>query len=158
MTLSETKQHIEQVARGPENIAAAVKGVDGKALRYKPAPDKWCILEILAHLADAEVVFGHRIRQCLAETDSTICPMNQDAWAANLGYMDASAEESLAAFRAARAANVRLMRRLKEADLEKSAYHPERKRKVTVGEIIGYMQAHDPNHLGQIERLKAAAK
>jgi len=158
MTLAEAKQNIEQVARGPENIAAAVKGVDVKTLRYKPAPNKWCILEILAHLADAEVVFGHRIRQCLAEGDSTICPMDQDAWANNFGYMEASAEESLAAFRAARAANVRLMRRLKEADLEKGAYHPEKKRKVTVGEIVGYMQAHDPNHLGQIERLKASAK
>ena len=158
MTLAEAKQSIERIARGPENFAAAVKGVDSKTLRYKPAADKWCILEILAHLADAEVVFGHRIRQCLAETDSTICPMDQDAWANNLGYMEASAEESLAAFRAARAANVRLMRRLKEADLEKGAYHPEKKRKVTVGEIIGYMQAHDPNHLGQIERLKASAK
>src|SRR5437868_15537813 len=77
----------------PENITAAVKGVDGKTLRYKPAPNKWCILEILAHLADAEVVFGHRIRQCLAEADSTICPMDQDAWANNLRYMEASAEE-----------------------------------------------------------------
>ena len=67
MTLAEAKQNIEQVARGPENIAAAVKGVDVKTLRYKPAPNKWCILEILAHLADAEVVFGHRIRQCLAD-------------------------------------------------------------------------------------------
>jgi len=158
MTLAETKQQIEQIARGPESISAAVKGLDAKTLRYKPAPNKWCILEILAHLADAEVVFGHRIRQCLAEADSTICPMDQDAWANNLGYMEASAEESLAAFRAARAANVRLMRRLKEADLGKGAYHPEKKRKVTVGEIVGYMQAHDPNHLGQIERLKSSAK
>src|SRR5690242_8188880 len=114
MTLAETKQQIEAVARGPENIAKAVKGANDKTLRYKPAPNKWCIIEILAHLADAEVVFGHRIRQSLAEADTTICPMNQDAWAANLGYMEASAEESLAAFRAARAANVRLMRRLKE--------------------------------------------
>ena len=89
MTLVETKQHIEQVARGPENIAAAVKGIDGKMLSYKPAANKWCILEILAHLADAEVVFGHRIRQCLAKADSTICPMDQDAWANNLGYMEA---------------------------------------------------------------------
>src|SRR2546430_2235796 len=158
MTLSEAKQNIEQIARGRENFAAAVKGADGKTLRYNPGLNKWCIVEILAHLADAEVVFGHRIRQCLAEADSTICPMDQDAWANNLGYMEASAEESLATFRAARDANVRLMRRLKEADLEKGAYHPEKKRKVTVGEIIGYMQAHDPNHLGQIERLKASAK
>src|SRR5439155_12325909 len=157
-TITEIKQSIEQVTRGPENMAAAVKGVDVKTLRYKPAPNKWCILEILAHLADAEVVFGHRIRQCLAEADSTICPMDQDAWANNLGYMEAPVEESLGAFRYARAANVRLMRRLNEADLEKSAYHPERKRKVTVGEIVGYMQAHDPNHLGQIERLKSSAK
>src|SRR5438552_4930017 len=158
MTEAEYRKHLDAAEKSPKQIAAAVLGLPDKTLRYKPAPNKWCILEILAHLADAVVVFGHRIRQCLAEGDSTISPMDQYAWANNFGYMEASAEESLAASRAARAANARLMRRLKEADSEKGAYHPEKKRKVTVGEIIGYMQAHDPNHLGQIERLKAAAK
>jgi hypothetical protein len=40
----------------------------------------------------------------------------------------------------------------------KGAFHPEKKRKVTLGELIGMMAGHDPNHAGQIERLKQQAQ
>jgi hypothetical protein len=50
-----------------------------------------------------------------------------------------------------------VLRRLKPADLEKGGFHPEHKRKVTVGEIVQMMAKHGPNHLEQIERLKQMA-
>ena len=158
MTLKEARQSIDQIARGPETIAAAVHGVNAAALRYKPSPEKWCILQIVAHLADVEIVLGHRLRQALAEAQPTFAVMDQDAWADNLGYMEASFEDSLEAYRVARKANLRLLRRIAEADLGKGGFHPELKRSLTVAEIIQRLAAHDPNHLGQIERLKQQAK
>ena len=38
-------------------IAAAVLGLPEKTLRYKPLPDKWCIGEILGHMADLEILY-----------------------------------------------------------------------------------------------------
>jgi hypothetical protein len=52
---------------------------------------------------------------------------------------------------------LQLLRRLKLADLEKSAYHPELKRDVTVAEVIEKMGTHGAGHLVQIERLKKQA-
>ncbi len=158
MTLDEARQLAEKIAKGPESFAAAVKGVSEKTLRYKPSPEKWCITEILAHIGDSEIVFGHRIRHALAEDKPHFSPMNQDAWAAALGYMEAGAAEHLETYSVARRANVRLLRRLKASDLERGGFHPEKNRVQTVAEIIQYMSEHDPNHLGQIERLKRQAK
>lgn len=158
MTLVEAKESIEKIQRGPESIASAVKGLKPEALRYKPSPEKWCIQEIVAHLADVEVVYGHRLRQALAEPKPNFAPMDQEAWAANLGYMDAPIADLLDAFRAARKANIRLLRRVAEADLSKGGFHPELKGVHTVADLIQRMAKHDPNHLGQIERLKQQAK
>ena len=55
MTESELKKHLEAAEKSPKQVAAAVLGLPEKVLRYKPAPDRWCIQEILGHLADVEI-------------------------------------------------------------------------------------------------------
>jgi uncharacterized damage-inducible protein DinB len=72
--------------KSPKQIAAAVLDLPEKTLRYKFSPDKWSILEILGHLADMEILYSYRIRQMLADQDPVIAPIDQDAWAKNLGY------------------------------------------------------------------------
>ena len=157
MTESELKKHIEAAERSPREIATAVSGLPDKTLRYKPSPDKWSILEMLAHLVDMETLYAYRMRQMIADKDPQIAPIDQDEWARNLGYTEESAPELLALYGLNRHHNLQLLRRLKAADLEKGAFHPEHKRKVTVAEIVGMMAKHGPNHLEQIERLKREA-
>jgi DinB superfamily len=157
MTEAELKKHLEAAEKSPKQIAAAVSGLPDQVLRYKPSPDKWCILEILGHLVDIEIVYAYRIRQMLADEKPLIAPMDQDAWARNLGYMETPAVESVALYGLNRHYNLRLLHRLKPADLEKSAYHPELKGSVTVARMVEMMAGHGPNHLAQIERLKKEA-
>jgi len=158
MTDHELREKIDAIEHGPALVAAAAAGVDDRTLRYKPAPDKWCILEILGHLADIEVFYGYRLRQMIADREPTLAPIDQDDWARNLGYREGAPSDFLAAYQAARRANVRLLRRLEATDLDKGAFHPEKGRKVTLEELLGMMFVHDPNHTGQIERLKKQAK
>jgi uncharacterized damage-inducible protein DinB len=157
MTESELKKHIEAAERSPKEIAAAVSGLPDKILRYKPSPDKWSILEMLAHLVDMETLYAYRMRQMIADKDPQLAPIDQDEWARNLGYTEESAPELLALYGLNRHHNLQLLRRLKAADLDKGAFHPEHKRKVTVAEIVGMMAKHGPSHLEQIERLKREA-
>jgi uncharacterized damage-inducible protein DinB len=157
MTETELKKHLDTAEKSPKQIAAAVLGLPDKTLRYKPSPDKWCILEILSHLADIEIVYAHRFRQMLADKKPVIAPMDQDAWAQNLGYTETPAPELVALYGLNRHHNVQLLRRIKSGDLEKSAYHPELKQDVTVAEYVERMATHGTNHLAQIERLKKQA-
>jgi hypothetical protein len=158
MSSEELIPKLEAAERSPEEIAAAVAGLSDRVLGYKPAPDKWCILEILAHLADIEIVYGYRMRQMLADKEPVIAPIDQDDWATNLRYIERPAAESLDLYRAGRLANIRLLRQVGLANLDKGAFHPERQRKVTVREIMEMLLGHGPNHLAQIERLKQQAK
>ncbi|MGH9513185.1 MAG: DinB family protein [Terriglobales bacterium] len=158
MTEAECKKHIEAAENNPRQLAAAISGIPPSVLRYKPAPDKWSILEILGHLADVEIVFGHRIRQILAENQPAIAPMDQNAWARNLGYMETPAAEMVALFGVNRHHNLRILRRIRPQDLAKSAYHPEQKRDVLLSEIVERLDKHTGNHLRQIEKLKTESK
>lgn len=154
MTAAELKKHLNEAEKSPKLIAAAVLGLPDKTLRYKPAPDKWCILEILGHLADMEIVTGYRIRQMLADENPTIAPIDQDAWARNLHYLEEAPAELVASYALNRYNNLRLLRRISVAELDKGAFHPELNRKLTVAEMVERISAHGPNHLAQIERLK----
>jgi hypothetical protein len=157
VTEQELRAKLDALEKDPAKIAAAVAGLSSKTLRYKPAPNKWCILEILAHLADIEISYGYRLRQILADKSPQIGPIDADDWANNLAYMETSAPESVAQHALLRRSNLRLLRRIKPADLERSAFHPEYNRPFSLGELLGQMVKHDPNHLEQIERLKKQA-
>jgi hypothetical protein len=157
MTEAELKKHLDAAEKSPKEIAAAVSGLPDKILRYKPAADKWCILEVLGHLADIEIVYAHRFRQMLADTKPVIAPIDQDAWAQHLDYMETPAPELIALYGLNRHHTLQLLRRLKPSGLEKSAYHPELKQDVTVAEYVEKMGTHGAGHLAQIERLKKQA-
>ena len=156
MSEAELKEHIAAADKSPKQIAAAVSGLPDRTLRYKPAPNKWSILEILGHLADVEIVYAHRFRQMLADKKPVIAPMDVDDWATRLGYGEESPAELVAAYGLNRHRTLQLLRRLKPGDLEKSAYHPEYQRDVTVAEYVEKIATHGANHLAQIERLKKA--
>ena len=141
----------------PQDIAAAVSDLSDKVLRYKLSSDKWCVLEILGHIADVEIVYGYRLRQMLADNKPIIAPLDQDAWARNLNYLDSPPSELVAFYGLARHHNLRLLRTLKASDLSKSAFHPEIQRNMTVADLVERMGGHGSAHLRQIEKLKAEA-
>ena len=158
MTEVELNKHLVAAEKSPKQVAAAVSGLPDKVLRYKPAPDKWCILEILGHLADVEIVYAYRLRQMLADNKPVIAPMDQNDWAQNLGYMQTPPAEMVALYGLNRHANLRLLRRLKPGDLEKSAFHPETQKNFSVADLIERMATHGATHLQQIDQLKRHAK
>lgn len=157
MTEGELKKHLDAAEKSPKQIAAAVSGLPDKTLRYKPSQEKWCILEILGHLADSEVIFAYRFRQMLADKDPVIAPIDQDAWAKHLGYLDSLPAELVALYGLNRHATLQLLRRMKADDLKKSAFHPELKAAITVAQMVERVAEHGSNHLAQIERLKKEA-
>ena len=116
------------------------------------APGKWSARDIVAHLADCEIVFAYRLRQVLAEDHHRIQPFDQDQWAVDYGKRDANA--ALAVFEAVRNWNVALLKTLAPAQLAKRTTHPERG-EMTFETIVETMAGHDLNHLKQLEEIAA---
>src|SRR5205814_2950324 len=92
----------------------------------------------------------------LASDGTALQPYDQDRWASTFRYASSDPFESLDVFRAARSSTLSLLRRVDPSLHENHGVHGERGRE-TVSHIVRLYAGHDRNHLGQIERLLAAA-
>jgi hypothetical protein len=144
-------------ATTPKKIARLIKSVPASKLRKPPAPGKWSVGEILAHLADSEIVTGWRIRQILGAPGTPIQPFDQDSWAVAGRYPKRDPRKSLEYFSTARAANLALLKSLSREQWKHHGMHAERGVE-TIKQVVRMMAGHDINHVKQIERMVAARK
>ncbi len=156
--LIEGKDLMEILASTPRQIARLIKGFPKKKLSERSIPDKWSVAEILAHLADSELVYGYRIRLILEGGNPPIQATDQDAWARSSDYGRHDPELSLEAMRITRERLVRLLKGLPRESWELYGTHSERG-KETVTRVVEMLAGHDINHTNQIrERLPKRAK
>jgi hypothetical protein len=141
----------------PKKLERILKGVAASKLRKRPAPEKWSVGEILAHLADAELVGGFRIRLILGAPGAPIQAFNQDDWAVAGHYDKRDPRKSLEQFRAFREANVALLNSLTPEQWKHHGLHSERGEE-TIETIVQMFAGHDINHLKQIEAILSAKK
>ncbi len=137
----------------PRQIARLVTGVPRKRLSQRPAADTWSVTEILAHLADSEMVYGFRIRMILEANGTPIQATDQEAWARFSDYGNQDPALSVEAIRVARERTVRLLKGLPKESWKRYGIHSERG-KETVARVVEMLAGHDLNHMKQIrERL-----
>ena len=146
------KDPIQMLQSNPKKIAKLVAKATAKRLAKSPAPCKWSVQEIIAHLADTEMALGYRLRK-IAEEDGVILQgFDQDVWAKNGDYKHAGAKQSLAAYLALRAATVHFLKAQPKSVWERSGKHTQFG-ELKFGKIVKMLAGHDVNHLQQIEGI-----
>ena len=147
----EGKKPLDIMAATPRQVAALIKGATKKKLGARPQPDKWSVTEILAHLADVELVQGYRIRQILGSNGVPIQGFDQEVWAQYSDYAQHDPALSLQAYKVLRERTLRLLKSLPRGMWDNYGMHSERG-KETVTRVTEMMAGHDINHLRQIRR------
>jgi len=148
---------LERFRRGPELLAVVLTGVFGEEEDFTTAPGKWSIRQIVAHLADAELVGAHRLRQVIAEDNPTLIAYNQELWAANLDYAKRKPKTSLETFRRVRAENYELLKDLPPAAYGRTGNHTENG-PVTLLHLLETYAGHAESHARQLQEIRAAYK
>src|SRR5262249_28599280 len=128
------------------------KGVTRRQMMRRPAPGKWSIAEILAHLAEGELVGGYRMRLILSANGTPIQAFDQNVWAKNSDYAHQDPHTSLEMFLVLRAANLALLQFIPKKMWNCYGMHEERG-KETIARIVRMYAGHDLNHIGQIGRI-----
>jgi len=140
-----------------KKLERLIKGVPASRLRKRPAPEKWSAGEILAHLADSEIVVGWRLRQILGAPGTPIQAYDQDSWAAAGHYGKRDPRKSAELFRVVREANLALLKSLAPDQWKHHGMHAERGEE-TLERIVQMMAGHDINHTKQVERILGTKK
>jgi uncharacterized damage-inducible protein DinB len=130
-------------------IAKLVANVSDQDLQTRPVPGKWSVAEIVAHLAEDELVTSWRYRQMIENRGCALASFDQDKWAQLGDYGSWNAAEALQMFRLLREVNLRMLRQLSAEDWDAFGVHAERGR-ISVRDLARHMAAHDGNHVDQI--------
>jgi uncharacterized damage-inducible protein DinB len=149
---TEGKKPLAVQAATAKRLERLIKGVPTSKLRKRPAPDKWSVGEILAHLAEAEIVGGFRMRLILGAPGTPIAAFDQDAWVISGHYAKRDPRKSVEQFRVVREANLALLKSLTPEQWKDYGMHAERGQE-TIAHIVKMYAGHDLNHLGQIEAI-----
>ena len=138
-----------------KKLQKLIKPLSKKQLSQRPEPGKWSIGEILAHLADAELVGSWRMRSIIGNNGVPVQAFDQDVWAATFDYAKRDPKASLETFRLLRENNRRMLEALPENLWENYGMHQERGQE-SIRHIVAMFAGHDLNHLGQVERIAKA--
>jgi hypothetical protein len=154
---TEGKQPMKLQAATAKKLASLIKGVPTAKLRKRPAPEKWSVAEILAHLADTEIVGGWRMRVILGAPGTPIAAFDQDSWVTSGHYEKRDPRKAVEQFRVLREANLALLKSLTPEQWKHFGIHSERGEE-TIEHITRMFAGHDLNHIQQIERILAPKK
>jgi mannose-6-phosphate isomerase-like protein (cupin superfamily) len=133
-------------------LRTMIAGRTHEELGRQPELDRWSVVQILAHLADAEIVGAWRFRSVLESDGVALQAFDQNVWADGFRYADTDPFESVQLFDVNRRATLALLARVEPKRREHHGMHAERGRE-SVDHLVRLYAGHDLNHLGQVERL-----
>ena len=124
--------------------------------RWKPAPDRFSVAEVLAHLSHSEsACYRMRLDRFLAEERPEF--QSDDAQMYLELYRDADPKAAFDQFCERRKANVAFLRGLKAVAGARTALHEEFG-EITLGEMLHEWALHDLGHVRQVTELVRARR
>ena len=140
----------------PTILRGLMTELDYDDVRWKPAPDRFSVGEVLAHLSHSE---GHcyraRLDRFLSESNPEFEP--DDAQFYLELYSQADPEDSFDHFEEQRETNLELLRDLTLEDGARTAVHLEAG-PITLSQMLHEWALHDLGHIRQVAELVRARK
>jgi hypothetical protein len=142
---------IALMEKTPQLLETMLGGVALDVLRWKPAPDRWSISEVLSHLADCEEVLGERVRRFVLEDTPHLKEYAPPAE----GFSAGTPQEHLSRFSFTRRELVRFLLTLQPEVATRTAQH-SKLGLITLEQMLNEWASHDLGHIRQIAELYRA--
>ena len=147
---------LEMLEATPEILRALMSEISDEDARAKPAPDRFSIAEVLAHLSHSE---GHcyraRLDRFLAEDNPEFEP--DDAQFHLDLYRNADPEDEFDHFEEQRETNIEFLEDLPASAGDRTARHLE-VGPITLSQMLHEWVLHDLGHVRQVAELARACK
>jgi uncharacterized damage-inducible protein DinB len=136
---------IDEYAAGPAVLEAALARLTEEQLRTRAAPGQWSPLEVVAHIADAEILYADRLIRTLGMDRPALPSLDPDAIQARLPGNERDLVEELALIAAVRKRMTRILRSFPAADFQREGIHSEAG-PLTVETLLMRVVRHLPHH------------
>src|SRR5271166_1614633 len=150
----EQKQNcLDEIAKAPANLRAAVKGLSEQQLDTAYRPEGWSVRQLAHHVPDSHLNAYVRFKLALTEDDPTIKPYAEDRWAQLADTQATPVEVSLALLDSLHDRWTRLLRALKPEDWKRTFRHPELGPR-TLEKNLALYAWHGRHHVAHITSLR----
>jgi len=147
---------IDLLEATPTILRGLMAELDHDDVVWKPAPDRFSVGEVLAHLSHSEgYCYRTRLDRFMSETNPEFEP--DDAQDHLELYAKADPEDSFDHFEEQRETNVEFLRSLAEADGDRTAVHLK-VGPITLSQMLHEWALHDLGHIRQVAELVRARK
>jgi hypothetical protein len=142
---------IDALSSFQSRLLREIHGVRDIDLHRPEGEALWSIAQVIAHLADAELVHAARMRAILAEERPPLLAYAQNEWVA--AHDEEPVASLLEQLWSLRRMNLALLRRQSAEALERTGVHA-RLGAMTLREVTARHAAHQERHLDQIVRIR----
>jgi uncharacterized damage-inducible protein DinB len=152
MMLDLHEEILKSMRASPVILSQLVAALSDDAIRRRPAPGDWAVIEVVAHMADVDERARARLRRMLAEDNPFLPAFDQEALAEERGYIAMDLAEELARYQQTRAAHIADLEALEASRWLRPGHH-EASGDLTVELYEAHVASEDVDHLAQIARI-----
>lgn len=146
---------VQRYAQGVELLKNAVAGMTPQQRTARPVAGKWSTLEVVAHLADFEVIGVDRLAAVIAETDPALPGRDECQYIARLAYDQRDFDEQMQLIDACRRHMTRLLRTLDDTSLARRGIHSQAG-PLTLEQLLERVTRHVEHHITFIQEKRRA--
>jgi hypothetical protein len=146
---------IVKYRRQADEMNEILSNCPAAAVVWTPGIDRWSILEITAHLADAELLASARIRRIITQDRPQMHGYKQELWAQSLAYKRQKIETVSARFSLLRRENSSLLEIVGEEAWRLKGRHDEYG-ELSLRQLIEDYITHTAKHLNQMHSAAMA--
>ncbi len=157
MSPQERRSKIRSYGKAYEELKKALRKFPKKMWKFKPAPDRWSIHEIIVHLADSEANSYIRCRRLIAEPGSKVLGYDQEVWTQALSYHKQNTDEALELFKCLRRGSYNIIKSLPDSVWSNIVEHSE-SGTMTFERWLEIYEKHTRGHIAQMQKNYEAWK
>lgn len=138
----------------PAELERSILNLDAEQLQTPYRTEGWTIQQLVHHVADSHMNAYIRFKLGLTETNPTIRPYDEKAWALLADNDLVAINVSLTLLHALHKRWYAALQNLDDIDWERTVVHPEHSRQMSLWFLLGMYAWHGKHHTAHITSLR----
>lgn len=138
----------------PKALEYAIINLDAAQLEVPYRPEGWNSRQVVHHVADSHMNAYIRFKLGLTEVNPTVKPYDEAQWALLSDSIIIPLNVSLTLLHALHTRWLQLLKTIKEEEWNRTVFHPEKNKKMTLWYLLGLYSWHGRHHTAHINHLR----
>jgi hypothetical protein len=139
----------------PQAIEHAITNLTEEQIHTPYRDGGWTVHQLVHHVADSHINAYCRFKLGLTENAPTIKPYEENLWVETADVTNLPINISITLLHALHAKWYEMLKALSAGDLQRTIYHPEQKKEITLWVLLGMYAWHSRHHVAHITALRS---